>query len=205
MLSDMVTDLWRWLRRGRMSVQRPVVAPELVLGGMAAAQLPAAVAAAVDKVPDAPMAEPASACGLRPTPFWTAAGVHGILSARRPCMWADVVNLEAATVMVPAAVEPRTEPTSELLLLEVARPVLVAPEAIDVRIPVLAQRLRQVREANRPLRHVPAVKRQARDVLSNSGHPAVAAKVKPVVLEPVLAEDWRAPTIRSRPTLVYAA
>ncbi len=195
MLSDMVADLLRWLRKGRNELGRPVVVAEPALGSMAAVPLPRARAAhpVVVEASAAPTTE-TIACGPRPTPFWTASGVHGILSARRPCILADVITCKADADTADAA-----------------RPVTVAPEPPEGRAmphapaPALAQRLRQVREANRPVRHVPALKRQSRDILLKSAPAATAVKAMPAASETRPADDRHAPTVRTRPTLVYAA
>lgn len=133
------------------------------------------------------------------------------MSARRPCVLADGAAIEIRAELpdgpLPRAITVIPELKVEPSPAEAPRLDVAPLQASQVRMsaPALAHRLRQVREANRPVRSVPGLKRQARDILSKSVVPAAAVRVAPEVETTRLADGPLEQSIRTRPTLVYAA
>ena len=204
MLWQGVFGLWRWLRGGRSSqVAYNMMVLDAVLPG-AADEPPATVAEAVLAAPIA-IGLPAAFVRRDATPFWTAAGVRGILAARRPCLVASAIDTDKVADVTPA------EPAAPVRLVDVpARSEPVAISTVQAIKPVpshpaMANRLRQVREANRPLRNVPGLKRQARDVLAKAHAPAILGRAKLAAPYAPVPDDTPAPNVRHRPVLVYAA
>jgi hypothetical protein len=188
MLWDVVSGFSRWLRAERTEVGRRVEHVEAAIAEV----LPPAAALRQVSV-EGPLPSLAKAA----QPFWTAAGVRGILSARRPCVLPDLPDLESAI----AAPLPQLAP---VVTAAVPRPA--AAETPPVAAPRLADRLRQVRESNRPVRVVPGLKRQARDVLAGSVPPAAkAAAPRASVTEMASTDDPFAQALRRHPVLAFAA
>jgi hypothetical protein len=196
MLSDVVMDLWRWLRRDHRGVVRRETRE---LAGVAADGPAPAVAIEVAAAEVSPP---------RTSPFWTASGVHGILNARRPCLVAEVLTGTAEPVVLPVSPQPvaMLGAATDAVAPQSIGPAIIAPDVEPRAAPLpLAKRLRQVGEANRPVRTVPARKRQSSDVLSKVAAATPATAVRSTVVATPLPEDLPAQIIRPRLTLIRAA
>ena len=204
MLWQGVFGLWRWLRGGRSShVAYNMMVLDAVLPGAAAEPLPTiaetVLAAPID------IGLPVALARRDASPFWTAAGVRGILAARRPCLVASGIDTDKVADVTPA------EPPAPVRLVDVptrTEPVTMSPvQAIKPTPshPAMADRLRQVREANRPVRNVPGLKRQARDVLAKAHAPAILGRAKLAAPQTPAPDDAPSLNVRHRPVLVYAA
>lgn len=193
MMRHVLFEVWRWLRDGR----KPLIVtyPEMIGTALPLLELAAPLAAAPPTMP------PGSVEPRRATPFWTASGVHGILGARRPALVAiSTVAVEVVEPAQPLATAPREDAAAATLMTVADEPVALPAPRVDHH--TLAHRLRQVRQANRPVRALPGLKRQARDVLAR---PAALAQPAKAATSPHPADDRAMPVIRTRPVLVYAA
>lgn len=204
MLWQGVFGLWRWLRGGRRS-QIADVMTVLDVSPPGAVVEPAAPV--VEAMLPAPIGigVPEARTGREATPFWTAAGVRGILAARRPCLVASGVDADKVADATPA------EPAPLVRLVDApARIEPVAISTVQAAKPLsphqaMADRLRQVREANRPVRNIPGLKRHARDVLARANPPAIVSRNTQAAANATLTEDVLTPNVRQRPVLVFAA
>lgn len=207
MVTISVFELWHWLRKGR----RPQVGSDPAAVGIGR---PAPQAQAPAGDPDVAASAlagsvPMPVCGevRQPTPFWTASGVSGMLGARRPCGLLDSGAGEIAAAPANALTTAKIVETAPILSAALD-PSATLDKGVET-VPLyadgstLALRLRHVREANRPVRAVPGLKRQARDVLAKTVAAAPKARTAPATPQP--ADDPSSHIVRSRPVLVYAA
>jgi len=206
MLCDVVRNVWRWLRTERKELGQldEPVNPEWI--ALAAVPCPSRVSCPlVDADIDDAQAR------SRPTPFWTQSGVSGILKARRPCGLVDCAEGDVVAGLAPPESAVTLQSLSQAQSVAQLQPptaaVLIAANARQVCANdlTLARRLHQVRAANRPVRVVSALKRQAQGLPARSAAAAPTLQGKPAASETGAAHDQLESLIRTRPVLLYAA